>query len=102
MQKSAVKLTNISNICQNIAEAINSAFNYDVEVVDAKLFRIAATGPAKMKVGQRMKFGTSCRITMSTAMPRFVSVDKNDSDCLKCKGRDKCLYQCGIVAPIIN
>lgn len=53
-------LAKISNVTQEIAEAIKAAFEIDVEIVDRRISRVAATGLVRNRVGQRMVlYGTA-------------------------------------------
>ncbi|MCS0824814.1 sigma 54-interacting transcriptional regulator [Cytobacillus firmus] len=93
------KLEGIAAVVQNIAEAIKSAFSIDVEIIDDRLIRVAATGFAKNKVGDVMSFGVASREVLRTGQAVILQSNKHRI-CSMCPGRGNCTYYGGIVAPI--
>lgn len=93
------KLQDIATVVQNIAEAIKAAFSIDVEIIDDRLIRVAATGFAKNKIGDVMSFGTASREVLKTGQAVILQSNKHRI-CSICPGRGNCTYFGGIVAPI--
>lgn len=92
-------LAKISGVTQDIAEAIKAAFEIDVEIVDRRINRVAATGFARNLVGQKMLYGTASTEVIAKGQPIVIQSMKH-AICQVCPGRGKCTYIGGIITPI--
>jgi len=93
-------LREISHVAQDIAEAIKSAFQLDVEIVDHNITRVAATGSAKTKVGTEMSYGTVTKQVIQTKKHIIIDHIGLHKACKSCNGFGKCSYTGGIIVPI--
>lgn len=92
-------LAKISKLTQDIAEAIKAAFEIDVEIVDRRINRVAATGFARNRVGQKMLYGTASTEVIAKGQPIVIQSMKHEV-CQVCPGLGECTYVGGIVSPI--
>ena len=75
-------LRKIVSVAQEVAEAIKAAFQMDVEIIDAEVKRIAATGSAKTKVGAAMAYGTVTRHVLQNTEPIVIHQPGQEDFCL--------------------
>ncbi|RNB81879.1 sigma 54-interacting transcriptional regulator [Brevibacillus panacihumi] len=94
-------LRKIVSVAQEVAEAIKAAFQMDVEIIDAEVKRIAATGSAKKKIGAAMAYGTVTRHVLQNTEPIVIHQPGQEDFCLACQGYGKCTYTGGIIVPIL-
>jgi transcriptional regulator with PAS, ATPase and Fis domain len=93
-------LNTISETVQDIADAIKAAFNVDVEIVDDKIVRVAATSFAKDKIGKKMIYGTISKYVIKNNQPVILNDMEQNFFCKQCQGKGNCGYSGGIIVPI--
>lgn len=89
---------------QEVADAIASVLNINVDIIDYQLVRIAASGYYADKIGQAMRYGTISRHVLRTKTLYCVTTPADDPVCKVCPGytgKNNCLHNACISAPII-
>lgn len=95
-------LVAIQPMVQQVAEAISSALKIEVEITDANLFRIAATGAFKAKIMQPMeKEGYVYRRVLETGQPIVIENTGFHELCRPCEFYGNCGEKGEVSAPII-
>lgn len=98
------ELSIIPRQCTEVAEAISSALNINVDIIDSNLIRVAAAGYYSNKLGFPMRYGTISKHVLKTKKIYSVINPDKDPVCLKCpgySGNGKCLHKACISAPIL-
>jgi transcriptional regulator with PAS, ATPase and Fis domain len=96
-----MELKTIRHEVQDIAEAISLAVGCDVEAIDEKQTRIAATGDIRPTLGQRLKHGHVYRHVMQKQQTTIVDCPGTLDLCKVCKIKDSCYYDYSVVSPIV-
>lgn len=89
---------------QEVADAIASVLNINVDIIDHRLVRIAASGYYAGKIGLAMRYGTISRHVLQTKMLYCVTTPADDPVCKACPGytgKNNCLHNACISAPIV-
>ena len=89
---------------QEVADAIASVLNINVDIIDYRLIRIAASGYYAKRIGQAMRYGTISRYVLRTKELYCVTTPADDPVCKEClgyTGKNNCLHNVCISAPIV-
>ncbi len=91
----------LSSKLNEAASIISQVLRIDVEIADADLMRIAATGKLKKLVNKSMENeGEAYRNTLLTGKPTIIKTPKEDPVCQKCLNRQSCKEEFEIAYPI--
>lgn len=96
-----VRLRGKENIAQQIAEAIATALEIEVEIIDDELVRVAGTGQVHDDVGRRLMRGFVNKYVLSTGNHVFIESAGYHPLCSSCPLSGKCFYRASIVYPIM-
>lgn len=98
------ELSMIPNQVQEVADAIASLLNINVDIIDYRLIRVAASGYYSHRIGYPMRYGTISRHVLKTKELYCVTTPANDPVCKACPGytgKNNCLHNACISAPIV-
>ena len=97
-----MKLSNITESTQKVAEAISAILHLDVTIVDADMKRVAATGYYKQEIGGYLPKNCYFEVIRNTKMPKFVDKPNLSDKCLDCATKGSCKELGSLGFPIIE
>ncbi len=96
-----VELSEVKEYAQQIAEAIATVVNIDIEIADHKLIRIAGTGKYHKGVGQSMdRQGYVYQEVLRTGHQFIIETPGQHRLCAPCNARGNCPEKYEVVSPI--
>jgi sigma-54 dependent transcriptional regulator, acetoin dehydrogenase operon transcriptional activator AcoR len=94
------RLAHIQSATQQIAEAISSALDMDVTIVDENMIRIAGTGYHRDSVGQKISGNYIYQQVLEQAEEYIITDVAANSDCHTCANRASCRELGQLCCPI--
>ncbi len=95
------RLGQVKESGQQVAEAIASALQVEVEIIDTELVRVAGTGKVRNDVGSRLLRGLVNKHVMQSGQPVFINEPGFHTICLSCPLTGSCFYKASMVYPIL-
>lgn len=96
-------LVDISDAIQRFADVIAEITGIDVEIVDARMHRVAGTGGYRRKVGQSLaEEGSIYRHVMRTRRPYFLEDPRENPLCEHCPKVGTCVETLNLSTPIFD
>lgn len=92
--------TSLTNL-QILSETIANVIDLDVEIVDGNLRRIAGTGNMSKSVGAILQSGWLNQKVLNTGKKIICAKPGHDEMCDGCQIKRDCIYQVGMLAPIV-
>lgn len=94
------ELQKIKDVVQEVAEAIASALNMEVEIFDNNLVVVGATGRIRSKIGFKQETSHVARYSLETGSSCTIENSGLHSLCSNCKIKDDCFCTAALVCPI--
>ncbi|WIV12027.1 GAF domain-containing protein [Proteiniborus sp. MB09-C3] len=95
-------LIRIQKTTQKVADAIAAVLDVDVSIVDEKLYRVAATGRNKNKIGERLPENCAFEMVEKNKEPMYIENPGSIKACSNCSVKGKCDVMSTIGYPIID
>lgn len=96
-----VKLSDIADFAQQVAQAISSALDIEVQIIDRQLKLIAGTGIYCKRINEIFDVTSACHHVMETGHPLIIEEAKKHKICLQCRYRPTCADLAEICYPIL-
>lgn len=93
-------LQHIRHSVQNVAEAITSSLNLDVEIIDNNLIVVAATGRIRNRIGLREDTAHVTRQILKVGTSFTIDSPGEHELCIHCKLENRCFYTAALICPI--
>ena len=90
----------IQDVVQEVAEAIASALNMEVEIFDNDLVVVGATGRIRSKIGFKQETSHVSRYTLNTGTSCIIEKPGHHELCTDCKIKTNCFCSAALVSPI--
>jgi sigma-54 dependent transcriptional regulator, acetoin dehydrogenase operon transcriptional activator AcoR len=94
------ELQRIKDVVQEVAEAIASALDMEVEIFDNELVVVGATGRIRSKIGFRQETSHVARYSLQTGTSCIIDKPGHHALCADCKIKDNCFCTAALVCPI--
>lgn len=96
-----VNLSDIADFAQQVAQAISSALDIEVQIIDRQLRLIAGTGMYFNRINEIFDVTSACHHVMETGHPLIIEEAKKHNICLQCRYRPTCADLAEICYPIL-
>jgi transcriptional regulator with PAS, ATPase and Fis domain len=96
-----VKLADIADFAQQVAQAISSALDIEVQIIDRQRRLIAGTGMYFHRINEIFDVTSACHHVMETGHPLIIEEAKKHEICLQCRYRPTCADLAEICYPIL-
>ncbi|HHW40060.1 MAG TPA: sigma 54-interacting transcriptional regulator [Syntrophomonadaceae bacterium] len=96
-----VNLSDIADFAQQVAQAISSALDIEVQIIDRQLRLIAGTGMYFNRINEIFDVTSACHHVMETGHPLIIEEAKKHKICLQCRYRPTCADLAEICYPIL-
>lgn len=97
-----VELMPLRDSIQGLVDALSMQLKLEMEVVDARLNRIGATGNLRRLTGTRQERGFINRYVLETGKPMLIANPGREHLCSPCDLRHSCAYRAGLACPIVR
>ncbi|MGB9792209.1 MAG: sigma 54-interacting transcriptional regulator [Thermacetogeniaceae bacterium] len=96
-----VKLSDIADFAQQVAQALSSALDIEVQIIDRQRRLIAGTGMYFKRINEIFDVTSACHHVMETGIPLIIEEAKKHKICLQCRYRPTCADLAEICYPIL-